>query len=416
MIRRRTARLVPAVLAAVLALVACGTPGSSGSETTRDRPPRRTRPQGRQRESAAPATGEPIKVALITSLSGPLQSYGEMYVDAFNVGLDYATDGTGAVNGRPIEVATADDGGDPAKATTAATDYIGQGYQILAGSASSGVALQVAPLAAENKVLFVSGPAATDGLTGINKYTFRSGRQTYQDIQTAASFVGDLQGKKVTVFAQDSAFGQANVAAVTAVLGGEGATVTPVLVPATRHRSGHLRQAGRRHAGRPAVRRVGRHQRHPDVGLAEPAGRVRRGHHRGHRPRHQAHPRRFRPGRGQDRPARALLRRRHRQRGRAGPGRRTDQGGQDPGPVLAGRLHRRADDRARAGGLARRRRRDDHRARGLDVRRGQGLDDDPRRGSRAAAADVPGEAHRLGRRRRRRNWSRNSRPTRWRRR
>jgi len=230
MIRRRTARLVPALLAAVLALAACGTPGSSGSETSATPPPDSA--TGSASESAAPATGEPIKVALITSLSGPLQSYGELYVDAFHVGLDYATNGTGAVNGRPIEVATSDDGGDPAKATTTATDYIGQGYQILAGSASSGVALQVAPLAAENKVLFISGPAATDALTGINKYTFRSGRQTYQDIQTAASFVGDLQGKKVTVFAQDTAFGQANVAAVTAVLGGEGSTVTPVLVPA----------------------------------------------------------------------------------------------------------------------------------------------------------------------------------------
>ena len=109
----------------------------------------------------------------------------------------------------------------------------GQGYPIIAGSASSGVGLQVAPLAAENKVLFISGPAATDGLTGINKYTFRSGRQSYQDIKTAASFLGDVQGKKVTVFAQDNAFGQANVASVTAVFGAGGATVTPLLVPAT---------------------------------------------------------------------------------------------------------------------------------------------------------------------------------------
>jgi branched-chain amino acid transport system substrate-binding protein len=130
-------------------------------------------------------------------------------------------------------VSTADDGGDPAKATSSATDLIGQGYKIIAGSASSGVGLQVAPLAAENQVLFISGPAATDGLTGINKYTFRSGRQSYQDVKTAASFLPDLQGKKVTVFAQDSAFGQANVASVTAVFGAGGATVTPLLVPAT---------------------------------------------------------------------------------------------------------------------------------------------------------------------------------------
>jgi len=223
--RRSLGRLTAGAVAAGLFLAACGSPGSSSSETT---------PAGTAAASASAgaATGEPIKVGIVTSLSGPLQSYGQMYLDAFQVGLDYATNGTDAVNGRPIQVSTADDAGDPAKATTAATDFIGQGYKIIGGSASSGIGLQLAPLAAENQVLFISGPAATDGLTGANKYTFRSGRQTYQDIQTAASFIGDLQGKKVTIFAQDSAFGQANVAAASAVFGAEGATVTPLLVPA----------------------------------------------------------------------------------------------------------------------------------------------------------------------------------------
>ena len=37
----------------------------------------------------------------------------------------------------------------------------------------------------------VGGPAATDALTGINDYTFRSGRQTYQDVATAGTFLDD---------------------------------------------------------------------------------------------------------------------------------------------------------------------------------------------------------------------------------
>jgi branched-chain amino acid transport system substrate-binding protein len=81
-------------------------------------------------------------------------------------------------------------------------------------------------------VLFISGPAATDALTGANKYTFRSGRETYQDVATSAAIVGDLHGKSVLVLAQDSAFGQANFKAVEAVLGTEkGGTVTSLLVP-----------------------------------------------------------------------------------------------------------------------------------------------------------------------------------------
>jgi len=102
---------------------------------------------------------------------------------------------------------------------------------VLAGPVSSAVALQVAPLAAQNRTLLISGPAAADAVTGANRYTFRSGRQTYQDILTAKSFVGDMRGKRVIVFAQDYAFGQANVAAVRSVLGAEGAQVSQVLIP-----------------------------------------------------------------------------------------------------------------------------------------------------------------------------------------
>lgn len=201
---------------AAVALAACGSPGAPGAGGGAD-----------------PSGGSaPYKVGLVYSKTGALAAYGEQYRESFTVGLDYATKGTGEVDGHKVEVTEQDDAGDPAKAVTAATGLIGDGTKIIAGSTSSGVALQVAPLAKDNKILFISGPAATDAITGANRYTFRSGRQTYQDIATAGTMVGDLKGKKVTVFAQDSAFGKANQAGVTTVLGAQGATVTSVLVPA----------------------------------------------------------------------------------------------------------------------------------------------------------------------------------------
>jgi branched-chain amino acid transport system substrate-binding protein len=214
--RLRTRSAVVTAIAGVLALAtACGSPTAGGAGN-----------------GGGSSDTSPVKVGLVYSKSGPLASYGEEYIQGFNAGLDYATKGTGKVDGHKVEVIERDDAGDPAKAVSAATDLVGQGVKILAGSTSSGVATQVAPLAEQNKVLFISGPAATDAITGINHYTFRSGRQTYQDILTAQSFIGDPSGKKVLVFAQDTAFGQANVAAVKAVLGDKGgATVTPLLVP-----------------------------------------------------------------------------------------------------------------------------------------------------------------------------------------
>ncbi|WP_371483910.1 substrate-binding domain-containing protein [Kitasatospora sp. NBC_00315] len=182
-------------------------------------------------EAAGAKDGAPVKVGLVYSRSGPLAAYGKQYMEGFTAGLAYATKGTGKVAGHAVEVAEQDDAGDPAKAVAAAKDLAGKGYKILAGSTDSGVALQVAPLAAQNQLLFISGAAATDALTGINKYTFRSGRQSYQDILTAGTMLVDAKGKKVTVLAQNSAFGQANVAAVKSVLEAQGATVGSVLAP-----------------------------------------------------------------------------------------------------------------------------------------------------------------------------------------
>jgi len=183
-------------------------------------------------EAATAADKAPVNVGLIYSKTGFLGGYGAQYAEGFAIGLDYATNGTGEAAGHKIVVTERDDAGDPAKAVAAAKELIGAGTKIIAGSTSSGVALQMAPLAAENKVLFISGPAAADAITGDNAYTFRSGRQTYQDVATAGTAVGNLHGKTVLVLAQDGAFGQANVKAVQAVLGTEkGATVTSVFVP-----------------------------------------------------------------------------------------------------------------------------------------------------------------------------------------
>jgi len=183
--------------------------------------------------TAASTQASTVKVGIIYSKSGPLAAYGAMYEEGLRLGMKYLTHGTNTVNGHKIVFTFNDDAGVAANAVTSAKDLIGQGYKIIAGATSSTVGLALAPIAAQNKVLFISGPAAADGITGANRYTFRSGRQTYQDILAAKEILGKGVGKKITVFAQDYAFGQGNVAAVQAVLGSRGHSVNKVLVPLT---------------------------------------------------------------------------------------------------------------------------------------------------------------------------------------
>jgi branched-chain amino acid transport system substrate-binding protein len=177
------------------------------------------------------ATKAAIKVGVIYSRTGLLSAYGAQYIQGLRLGLEYARQNR-MLGNNTIQLTAVDDGTDPAKAVAAFRDLVGQGYKVIAGSVSSGVALQLAPLAEQNRVLYISGPAASDAITGANRYTFRSGRQTLQDVLAVKEILGSGgTGRRIVVFAQDSAFGQGNVAAVRNILGGKGHTVSSILVP-----------------------------------------------------------------------------------------------------------------------------------------------------------------------------------------
>jgi branched-chain amino acid transport system substrate-binding protein len=238
----RTIRSIALWAVVALVFAACGGDDAAdtteaGTDTTTQATESTDAPSTETTEAPSADTtvvpeGEPIEVGIVTSTSGALQGYGNQYLDGLQAGLAYATDGTGAVNGRPVEFVISDDGGDPEAAITQATELVGNGVTIVAGTVVSGVAVQLAAFAEENQILYISGPAATDAITGINGYTFRSGRQSYQDVATAASLIEGDSGT-VLVFAQDTEFGAANVTAVDAVLGARGFTVDSLLVPAT---------------------------------------------------------------------------------------------------------------------------------------------------------------------------------------
>src|SRR5215204_1951801 len=157
-------------------------------------------------KSTTRANKDAVKVGIVYSRTGGLSAFGAEYVQGFKLGLKYATKGTNTVNGHKLDITYVDDATDPAKAVAAGKDLIGQGYKILAGSTSSGVALQMAPLADQNNVLFIAGAAANDGITGINRHTFRAGRQSYQDAEAIAGIVPPASaGRKIVVFAEFNA-------------------------------------------------------------------------------------------------------------------------------------------------------------------------------------------------------------------
>jgi branched-chain amino acid transport system substrate-binding protein len=183
---------------------------------------------------AAPANAaSDIKIGVITSTSGPLKSYGDAYIDGLEWGLKYYTNGKNSVDGRKFVITKKDDGADPASATASFKEMVGNGTNIIVGTASSGVGLTLAPLAAQNKVLYISGPAKNDAVTSAaNKYTFRSGNTSLQDFAPLAG-IKPIKGKKVILFVEDNAFGLGNIAAAKAYLAPKGAIFEEIKVPTT---------------------------------------------------------------------------------------------------------------------------------------------------------------------------------------
>lgn len=178
---------------------------------------------------AGTRAGKSVNVAFIYPKTGGLAAFGGEELDGFQAGLAYVS---GKCGGYTINPTYIDDATDPATAINAFKTEVGQGVKIIAGTGSSGIALQLAPLAAQNNVLYISGAAAFDGITGLNRNTFRAGRQTLQDVLDAANvFPPKTTGKKVVVFGEDTAFGAGNVAAVKLIFGGRGQSVSSILSP-----------------------------------------------------------------------------------------------------------------------------------------------------------------------------------------
>ena len=156
-----------------------------------------------------------IRIAHVYSKTGPLEAYGKQTQTGLMMGLDYATGGTMAVNGKKIVVIERDDQGKPDLGKSLlASAYSDDKADIAVGPTSSGVALAMLPVAEEYKKILLVEPAVADAITGDkwNKYIFRTGRNSSQDAISNAVAI-DKAGVTIATLAQDYAFGRDGVKA-----------------------------------------------------------------------------------------------------------------------------------------------------------------------------------------------------------
>lgn len=201
-------------IALLLSACSSGTTSSGGSTASTPSP------AATAAATTAPAApSKTIKIGVLASLTGALESYGKQTSKGFELGIDYATGGTKEVAGSKIEFVIEDTETKPDVAVKKATKLLDQDkVDFLVGSSSSGDTLAVLPLALEYKKVMVVEPAVADSITGAawNKYVFRTARNSSQDAAAGAAAIAK-QGVKIATFAPDSAFGRDGIKAFSQV-------------------------------------------------------------------------------------------------------------------------------------------------------------------------------------------------------
>lgn len=188
-------------------IVACSD-SSGGSDTEADSSDNTAETSG-DSEGSDGGEGGTIKIGVLASMTGALESYGKQTTRGFELGLEYATDGTMEVAGKKIEFIIEDTETKPEVAVQKATKLLEDDeVDFLVGSSSSGDTLAVLPLAEEYETIMVVEPAVADSITGseFNPYIFRTARNSSQDaVAGAAAIAGP--GVKIATLAPDYSFG-----------------------------------------------------------------------------------------------------------------------------------------------------------------------------------------------------------------
>ena len=119
-------------------------------------------------------SGEPIRVAALTSLTGNFAPWGIQVQDGMRLAVD-EINADGGVDGRPLELVVADDQSNAEEGISQIERLIEDGVVAVGGVISSDVGLGTAQVAEESEVpLFLVKAGSQEILTPDSRYTFRT--------------------------------------------------------------------------------------------------------------------------------------------------------------------------------------------------------------------------------------------------
>ncbi len=159
--------------------------------------------------AATPGPAEPIRIGVITSLTGRFATFGKMQMAGYNVGLK-EINGKGGVQGRPLDLLLEDDASEVPAALSAAERLLAKGVPLILGTYSSGISKPLAGYMERQQMpLLVSG-SSDDSITKPGSpYVFRAKSVATTYARTLFDLFDSLGGvQSLAILAGTGAFEQ----------------------------------------------------------------------------------------------------------------------------------------------------------------------------------------------------------------
>lgn len=157
----------------------------------------------------APAAHADIVIGLIAPVTGPLAAYGNQVKNGAETAIAEMNK-SGGIMGEKVTLKVADDAGEPKQGVSAANQMVGEGIHFVVGPVTSGVAMPVSDVLAENGILMVTPTATIPALTGRDLPTIlRTCGRDDQQAEVAGNYVlKNLKDKRIAIINDKGAYGK----------------------------------------------------------------------------------------------------------------------------------------------------------------------------------------------------------------
>ncbi|MGE4370178.1 MAG: ABC transporter substrate-binding protein [Burkholderiaceae bacterium] len=176
---------------------------------------------------AAAQSKEPVRIALISSKSGPFSTMGADVLSGVRFAVEQAN-AKGGVDGREIIVMEGDDESTPDAGRRVAERLARQGHNLIIGPITSGISLTISQNLARWDAAFIGAISKADRLTAdaCNPRFIRTNHSDAMDQAMIKQWLTKIKGDNFAILAADYVWGQNSAASFEEVVTGLGKKVS----------------------------------------------------------------------------------------------------------------------------------------------------------------------------------------------